>query len=198
MTCKSSCSSDSDCQSASTFCSGGVCVAKGSAGATCAGNNQCTSGECGTTGTGHCCTASCPATVATCGATNCDGTGACVYPGNTVAPPSLQAPGDCQKMVCDGSGGKTSVDDMTDIPGPSGSACLINPSCQGSPLAPHYDNAPTGTPCTLGSDPAAHVCGDTTIGVIAGTCVECNTSADCLAVNDAGTLVCNTSMGLCQ
>ena len=33
---------------------------------------------------------------------------------------------------------------------------------------------------------------------IAGTCVECNTNGDCLAVNDAGTLACNTSMGLCQ
>jgi hypothetical protein len=116
-----------------------------------------------------------------------------------VAPAALQTPGDCQKVVCNGSGGTTSVDDPTDLPAPASTACLINPSCCGpSPLTPCYTDAPTGTPCTSGSDPSATVCGNTTISNIAGTCVECNTNSDCLAINDAGTLACNTSMGLCQ
>jgi hypothetical protein len=137
--------------------------------------------------------------VAACGATDCDPTGACVYRGNTVAPASLQTPGDCQKIVCNGSGGTMSIDDATDLPGSSGSACLIDPACCGpSPLTPCYTNAPTGTSCTSGSDPSGHVCGDTTNSTIAGTCVECNDDADCLAVDDAGTLTCDTSMGLCQ
>jgi hypothetical protein len=169
------------------------------AGAACTADVQCTSGVCGVSHTGHCCTAACSPTVAACGATDCDTSGACAYPGSTVAPAALQTPGDCQKVVCDGSGGKMSVDDPTDLP-TSNSACLINPACCGSPAAPCFTNAPTGTACTLASDPAAQVCGNTSNSTIAGTCVECNTSSDCLAINDAGTLTCNTTTnpGICQ
>jgi hypothetical protein len=200
--CKTTCSSDNDCASGN-YCSGTACVAKGATGATCSAADQCTSAECGPSGTAgtHCCApaTTCSATVAACGATDCTNTGTCFYPGNAVAPAALQTPGDCQKIVCNGSGGVTSVDDPTDIPGPSGSACLINPSCQGpSPLTPHYDPAPTGTACNSGSDPAAHVCGNTSNSNIAGTCVECNDDGDCLALNDAGTLACTTSTGTCQ
>jgi hypothetical protein len=70
----------------------------------------------------------------------------------------------------------------------------------------------TGTTCTSSSDPAAHVCGDTTVAAIAGTCVECNQDSDCAALADAGTgsdggddggseggtPTCNTSTGTCQ
>jgi hypothetical protein len=42
------------------------------------------------------------------------------------------------------------------------------------------------------------VCGDTTNANTAGTCVQCNVDADCLSINDAGTLTCNTSTGTCQ
>ncbi|HEY4119017.1 MAG TPA: hypothetical protein VGM56_14225, partial [Byssovorax sp.] len=198
-TCKPSCMSDADCQDpVNTYCSGGACIAKGVPGATCAANDQCTSSKCGTTGGGtHCCTAAC-STAGACGATDCNSSGACVFPGFSTAPAALQTPGDCQKIVCDGSGGTTSVDDATDIP-TSNSVCLTNPSCCGpSPLTPCFSDAPTGTSCTLTGDPAAHVCGDTSNSLVAGTCVECNTDVDCLGVNDAGTLTCNTSTGTCQ
>jgi hypothetical protein len=121
-----------------------------------------------------------------------------VFPGNTVAPASLQTPGNCQKVVCDGSGGSVMVDDPTDLP-TSSSACLLDPACCGpSPLTPCFTDAPTGTPCTGSGDPHAGVCGDTTNSNITGTCVECNSDGDCLGVNDAGTLTCNTSTGTCQ
>jgi hypothetical protein len=110
---------------------------------------------------------------------------------------SGQTPGDCQEVVCNGSGGTASIDDPTDLPAPS-SSCESSPSCQGSPATPHFDPAPTGTGCTLAADPGAHVCGDTSNPTTSGKCVECNSDADCLVVNDAGTLTCNVTMGMCQ
>ena len=50
------------------------------AGDPCTSNTACTSGVCGTDGTGLCCTAACATSDATCGATACDDTGACTYP----------------------------------------------------------------------------------------------------------------------
>ncbi|APR88662.1 Tetratricopeptide TPR_2 repeat protein [Minicystis rosea] len=116
------------------------------------------------------------------------------------APTALQTPGDCQKIVCTGTNATsvTSADDVIDVP-TSSSACLINPACDtsGGPATPYFDPAPTGTSCT-GDPGSGAVCGDTSNPLIAGTCVECNTNADCFAVNDAGTLTCNTSTGVCE
>jgi hypothetical protein len=202
--CKTACSADADCVNG-FFCknpgASGTCVGKNAAGGSCSANDQCSSGLCGpsgTTGT-HCCAAgtTCSATVSACGATDCNTSGACLYPGTTVAPASLQGglAGTCQEEVCNGSGGDSLVADPTNIPGPSGSACLINPHCNGN--VPSYDQAAAGTPCTTASDPAATVCGDPA-GMNGGECVECNTDTDCLAVqSDGGTLVCNTSSGIC-
>ena len=100
---------------------------------------------------------------------------------------AAQTPGDCQRAVCNGSGGTTSVDDMTDLPTPS-TSCENSPACTGSPLAPSFTPATTGTAC---SDSGGHVCGDTTT-IAAGTCVDCNTSADCTV----GT--CNTTAHTCS
>lgn len=85
-----------------------------------------------------------------------------------------QTPGDCQHIVCNGSGGMMSADDATDLP-TSSSACLTSPACTGSPLAPSFTDAATGTPCT---DSGGSVCGDTT-GAASGMCVECNVDGDC-------------------
>jgi hypothetical protein len=99
-------------------------------------------------------------------------------------------------LVCNGAGGDMVQADPTDIPGPSISACQINPHCNGITQA--YDNASAGTPCT-GSDPNAHFCGNPA-GINAGLCVECNVTRDCLAINDGGTLTCNTTTnpGICE
>jgi hypothetical protein len=139
--------------------------------------------------------ADCPATVSACGATTCADT-VCKYPGSTVAPAELQIAGDCQVVVCDGAGGTKVEADPTDIPGPSVSACQINPHCIGIHQA--YDAAAAGTRCT-GADPYAHVCGDPA-GINAGLCVECNVDADCLAISNSGTLACNTTTnpGICE
>jgi hypothetical protein len=196
------CTQDSDCDSLSDYCdtSSGTCVGMGGPGAVCAGADQCTSGLCGavqpyTSGSFHCCVNTCPASVAACGATDCDGYGACNYPGNTVAPASLRTSGDCQQVVCDGSGGDTTIDDATNLP-TSPSACLIDPACCGpSPLTPCFTDAPTDSSCTTSSDPNALVCGDTSNLTIAGTCVECNNTGDCVAI---GKTTCNTSTGVCS
>lgn len=198
--CKTGCTADADCLSSDSFCSAFQCMPKAGVGAACTSNNSCTSGQCGMFGSGHCCNAgtTCPASVAACGATDCNPSGACAYPGATTAPASLQTPSDCQKVVCNGSGGAMSADDATDIP-TSNSACQTSPACCGpSPLTPCFTNGATGTQCSSVSDPAAHVCGATNNGNVAGTCVECNNDVDCRAINPAGTLACDTWTGLCQ
>ncbi|AKU95723.1 Tryptophan synthase alpha chain [Labilithrix luteola] len=196
--CLAMCTTDLDCQSSSSYCTGGQCVPRGTNGALCNSNNACTSGRCGVSGSGHCCATSCPSAVAACGATDCDESGACAYPGTTKAPAALSTPGDCQKVVCNGSGGVTSVDDATDLP-TSNSACQVNPACCGpSPLTPCFTSAPATTQCTSAADPASHVCGDPRNAFIAGTCVQCNSNADCTSINPAGTLACNTTSGLCE
>jgi hypothetical protein len=97
--------------------------------------------------------------------------------GNSHALSSGQTPGDCQQFVCDGAGGVTSIDAPGDLPTTSPSACLINPACSGpGALHPSFDPAAAGIDCTADNHPPAHVCGS---DVQAGTCVQCNTNADC-------------------
>jgi hypothetical protein len=76
--CETFCTMDGDCASTSDYCSLGQCIPKNSVGP-CTANDECSSGICGTTGTGNCCNAMC-ATGGVCGATGCDGSGACAYP----------------------------------------------------------------------------------------------------------------------
>jgi hypothetical protein len=182
--CKTACASNADCQAAGFFCqnpgAAGTCVALEAPGSACIANIQCVSGVCDVAGSGDCCTASCVGGV--CGATSCNNSGACVYPGNSVAPPSLQTPGDCQKIVCAGNGSVTSVDDATDLPTPT-TVCETNPACVGpSPLTPGFTSAPTGTSCTADGHPPDAVCGDTSNANVAGTCVQCNTTGDCSGI----------------
>ena len=65
--------------SGGTVCNGnGTCVPSGAPGMACSLDSQCASGQCGTSGSGsHCCAQSCP--TGTCGATDCDASGACVF-----------------------------------------------------------------------------------------------------------------------
>jgi hypothetical protein len=196
--CKTTCASDSDCASAGDYCdTSHACVPKVAAGDACGADDECTTGVCGIAGTGgHCCTVACIPAGGDCGATDCNASGACVFPGSGVAPAGLQTPNDCHKVVCDSVGGTTSVPDGTDVPVAS-TVCLINPQCFGG-TQPTFDAAPTGTDCTADGQLPKHVCGDPAIPAIAGKCVECNVDADCNAINDAGTLTCNTSTGVCQ
>jgi hypothetical protein len=165
------------------------------AGAACSADNQCSSDHCGPGGAGtHCCAAAC--TVGgVCGATDCGPTGACTYPSTSTA--AGQTAGNCQRLVCNGAGGVTAIDDPTNLP-TSNTVCLI-PACSApSPLHPSFTFAPTGTDCTADNQFPRHVCGTPDNLGIAGQCVECNTNADCLAINGAGTLTCNSTIGVCQ
>ncbi|MFO0684837.1 MAG: hypothetical protein U0234_22460 [Sandaracinus sp.] len=107
----------------------------------------------------------------TCGVTNLDSS-------HTLS--TGQTPGDCQRLVCDGFGGVTSADDASDLP-ISSTACLVSPACTGTPLAPAFTPAATGTDCTADGMAPRHVCGDTTMASVAGTCVACNVDGDCTA-----------------
>jgi hypothetical protein len=117
--------------------------------------------------------------------------------GNSHVLSTGQTPGDCQKVVCDGNGGVTHIDDPTDLP-TSNSVCQTNPACSGSPLGPTFTPAPTGTDCTADNTAPNHVCGDTTVTAISGRCVQCNTSADCPSDGDGGMLKCDPAAGTCS
>jgi hypothetical protein len=105
--CKTSCSADADCQVGHYCAAGGACVLRGQPGATCGGPDQCASGVCGVSGTGHCCAAPCSPTTAPCGATDCDATGACAFvsPGTGCGASCANVPfakhGDDGTFACD-------------------------------------------------------------------------------------------------
>ncbi len=103
--CGKSCTGDGDCVNNTYFCSANKCVLKEPAGAACTAADQCSSGVCGTTGTGNCCSAACAHLGAPCGATGCDNTGACVYPtttcGNATCSNAVATPAPtCSGGVC--------------------------------------------------------------------------------------------------
>jgi hypothetical protein len=193
--CGTTCGSDGDCASGN-YCNTttSTCTGQVAKGQACTANDQCASNSC--LG-GYCCTSPC-VTAGSCGASGCASvSGQCLYPGTSDAPASLQTQGDCQQVVCNGSGGTTTENDSANIP-TSVTACLIDPSCCGtSTLAPCFTDAATGTNCRSDGT-GGNVCGDTSNSNIAGTCVECNTNSDCLYYNPNGTLTCNPSTGTCQ
>lgn len=104
-------------------------------------------------------------------------------------PGSCQTPGNCQKVVCDGSGGTKSVHDPTDLP-TSTTACLVSPACTSMPLAKAFTPAATGTSCSADGVAGKKVCGNTS-SAFSGTCVECTADTHCTA----GT--CNTALATC-
>lgn len=96
------------------------------------------------------CTAAsqCPGTDTTCHSRTCSA-GQCDVSNvaaNTSAGAAVQTPGDCQKVVCDGNGGVTSVDDLTDVPVDDGNECT-DPTCSGNPAMPSYSPKDPTTTC---------------------------------------------------
>jgi hypothetical protein len=138
----------------------------------------------------------CPPTGNECIANVCDAQSCCATQ-NLDQSHSLstgQTAHDCQRIVCNGNGGTTTVDDATDLPSTT-ETCLTSPACTGVPLAPSFSPAPTGTDCSGDGQSPTHVCGDTN-SINAGTCVQCNVGADCPAVSDGGAPTCVNN--ICQ
>ncbi|MEZ4294990.1 MAG: hypothetical protein R3B70_08425 [Polyangiaceae bacterium] len=168
-TLKNGTESDVDC--------GGSCAAKCQNGQVCNGDNDCGSGHCSGNVCVQCVGAGdCPATGNECVVATCTGN-ACgtMNLDQTHTLSTGQTAGDCQKIVCDGAGGTTSIGDATDLP-VSNTACLVSPACTGNPLAPSFTPATQGADCTADGAPPNDVCGG---GANAGVCVECNSGAEC-------------------
>ena len=146
---------------ARTPCSGGLCNGAGVCVACLADS------DCGTPT--ECRTPTCSAE-GTCGFTDA--------PAGTVV--ATQTTGDCQKVVCDGSGGKTSVADNTDVP-TDAYECTSDICTAGVPSNPLL---PPGTSCSGGKCNAA------------GTCVACLANSDCGTPTDCRTPVCSAE-GTC-
>jgi len=107
--CATTCTSTSDCVGG-FFCvvDAGACDAQITAGP-CTENDTCTSGVCGTSGTGHCCAGACPNTTSPCGTADCDNTtAACTFPAAGTACGTVAescADGTQQNpSACDGAG----------------------------------------------------------------------------------------------
>jgi hypothetical protein len=82
-------------------------------GTACNGNTQCTSGVCGIAGTGKCCTAVCSPVGAPCGATACDGAGACVFPSTSTACATSCSGNTLTTLSCTGAGACASTGGAT-------------------------------------------------------------------------------------
>ena len=177
--CLASCTTDGDCQSSSTYCSSGSCLPKGANGATCAGNDQCTSGVCGSNGTGNCCAGACSTSDADCGATACDASGQCVYPGISTACGTIRCVGNVTTVhgACSGSGNCMLRSPMT-CPGNfvCADATSCGTSCSAAGTAPNA----TSTGCASGyycdTTLATPACSNTLKSTGAG----CNNSFECV------------------
>jgi hypothetical protein len=149
--------------------SSGAGAAQGGGGSSQGGGGQggSSAGGSGAGGSGGCQSpADCPAPGSECETATCDG-GVCgsakVQSGQPIA---KQTAGDCQKVVCDGSGTTMSVADDTDVP-MGGKACVVDSCASGKPTTTPAD---AGHPC---NDPGGKVCDGK------GACVGCLTDGDC-------------------
>ncbi len=102
---------------------------------------------------------------------------------STGTPADAQVPGDCQRLVCDGKGGVTSVADDSDVPAHE-NPCTVE-SCTGGLLL--HTAIPVGTACLPGG---AATCDGS------GVCMGCATDADCGAPTPCVTWTCSNA--LCQ
>jgi hypothetical protein len=188
--CKVTCTGDTDCASSNDYCSGGVCVPKGGNGALCASNNSCTSGVCDVDGTGNCCATAC-VIGGDCGASSCNGSGACQYPSQGVCNEACSG-STLTLSTCNGAGDCLSG---TPAPCPGGLICESATECK-SPCVTDTDCASSSDYCAGGpclpklavgqSCPRNSACVSDVCGVAGnGSCCSstCNTSGVCGATH---------------
>ncbi|MFZ5445251.1 MAG: lamin tail domain-containing protein [Myxococcota bacterium] len=165
-------------------CTSDVCTAgvpsnpPAAAGTTCGAGGVCNgSGSCQ-----ECVTAAtCPGTDTECQVRTCVA-GACgvsFMPSGTAL--AAQSAGDCQRAVCNGSGGTTSQADDADVP-VDGNQCTQDVCTAGVPSNPAVV---LGGTC---SQNGGTVCNGT------GVCVQCNAAADCAGTsNECATTTCTAN-----
>lgn len=83
----------------------------------------------------------------------------------------VQTPGDCKKVICDGSGGNVTVEDNSDIP-ISTNKCLT-PVCITGESS--FSPSTPGTVCVTNTG-STGICGD---GLNAGVCGACQSNSEC-------------------
>ncbi len=170
-------------------------------GTPCVSNGVCNSEICGLAGTGNCCTTTCSAMNATCGATGCDDGGACLYPtaGIDCAPTFCSGHSEVQPQ-CDGLGGCSAE---SEVPCPNnldcndaGTACDSNCTSSTECAAGFSCNAgfcvrpePVGS-CTENDDCVSGFCG------VDGTGYCCSTACSQAAL--CGASGCDPLSGACQ
>ncbi|HVY49869.1 MAG TPA: hypothetical protein VHB21_28435 [Minicystis sp.] len=103
--------------------------------------------------------------------TNTCAMGCCGTQDVSAGPAPNQTAGDCQQAMCDGSGGLTQQFDATD-PQDDANECTLDACVAGNP--PSTSHTPIAGSCANGTK----VCG-TPGGPAEGTCVDCNSGADC-------------------
>jgi len=178
--------------------SGGVAGAAGAAGA---------AGSAGAAGTdagsdAGCSTANdCPTPSNECDMATCAG-GVCgTAHAAAGALKATQTPGDCKKLLCDGSGGTVTSNDDTDVPD-DGKACTTD-GCSGG--VAFHNPLPSGTSCgtALYCDSAGNCAGCSTASDCAGQDTECAkrtcTSGVCgMSLTAAGTKLAVQTSGDCK
>jgi hypothetical protein len=207
------CGAGQDC--ASGHCPANSCAPK-PPGMGCTSNSQCASGLCGTNGSGNCCSAAC--TGGSCGATGCDGSGACVYPGASVACGAQSCSAAVStRHLCDGTGGcqTDTAPCANNLVCASATSCLS--MCGGDPdcVSGYYCSSGCqpkqagGATCTLGGECISGSCVDGFCcdSTCNGACQACAASktgganGTCLTVLDGQTDprgVCGSSVNVCR
>ncbi len=179
--CKTTCTVDGDCSSASLYCNAGQCVPKVANGTTCGGASACTSGFC--VG-GLCCDSACATAGYTCSAAG--SVGACKKAnGTTCASAGECASANCVDGVCcnSGCGGQCQA---CDVAGSLGTCIAVS--------GPAHPNAAGTTPRAACG--GSGTCGASCNGVDATQCHYPGGSAACGAQSCAGGV--QTNVGTCN
>ncbi len=201
MSCLSTCTVAGDCLGG-FWCSAGACTAILPNGSACSENDACQSTLCGTTGSGHCCAAACDTSDPTCGATDCDSTGACTFPASTTACGTGSCAGNTlTASTCDGTGAC-----VPDAPAPcanhltcsdatscfatctASSDCVAGYWCSGGSC---ISQRATG-PCTSNDTCTSGICGANGSGHCCAGPAACNTANPTCGATD-----CDDTSGAC-
>lgn len=175
---------DQDYKTTSGSAAGGAGGGTSTGGSNTGGNSTGGNGTgAGNTGGGDPCVKAedCPPAANSCSQRVCDASVCGTLPTAKDTPADQQTPGDCGKIVCDGTGSITLVADGSDVPAAQ-DECHVG-SCEGGP--PHQVAVAAGNPCSAGGK----LCDG------GGLCVECLQDSDCPGGACAGNACAAASCG---